>query len=282
MAKAYIQTGEFAALCGVTKHTLFHYEEIGLLCPVKVDDKGYRYYSIHQLSTFDMIRVLKGMGMSLRDIKDYVDNRDVHAFLAVLKEKNKSIRQEIERLKRLRQMLQRTLDTTEESLHVPLERIQILERPETYFIVTPGASGNTPKDAAKAISYHIAYCRSRHRFHTVTVGEIIGPDQWQEKTFGTTYYSTEIANPIADPQLYHKTAGVYAVQYTTSSYDELPARYEAFIEALRQDGYTPKGALYQDDVRNYIVETDHTQYIMKLEITVTKEGTTGKTRQDSL
>lgn len=282
MAKAYIQTGEFAALCGVTKHTLFHYEEIGLLCPVKVDDRGYRYYSIHQLGTFDMIRVLKGMGMSLHDIKDYMDNRDVHSFLTVLKEKNKSIRQEIERLKRLRQMLQRTLDTTEESLHVPLERIQILQRPAAYFIITPGAAGKTPTDEAKAIRHHISYCRSQYRLHTVTVGEIMSQTQWQQGDFSTTYYSTEITNPIAEAHLHHKPAGLYAVQYTTSSYDELPVRYASFLHLLQHDGYEPQGALYQDDVRNYIVETDHTQYIMKLEIGIKPDGHTGKTRQDSL
>ena len=30
---AYLTTGEFAKLAGVSKHTLFHYDKIGLLSP---------------------------------------------------------------------------------------------------------------------------------------------------------------------------------------------------------------------------------------------------------
>ena len=31
----YLTTGEFAKLVGTTKHTLFHYDAIGLFCPEK-------------------------------------------------------------------------------------------------------------------------------------------------------------------------------------------------------------------------------------------------------
>lgn len=29
----YLTTGEFARLCGVSKHTLFHYDELGVFSP---------------------------------------------------------------------------------------------------------------------------------------------------------------------------------------------------------------------------------------------------------
>ena len=41
----YMTTGEFAALMGVSKHTLFHYDDIGLFSPEYVAENGYRMYS---------------------------------------------------------------------------------------------------------------------------------------------------------------------------------------------------------------------------------------------
>lgn len=35
----YLSTGEFAKLCNIKKHTLFHYDDIGLLKPEAFDDK---------------------------------------------------------------------------------------------------------------------------------------------------------------------------------------------------------------------------------------------------
>ena len=49
--KKYFKTIEFAETCCVTKHTLFHYDNIGILKPEAVAKNGYRYYSINQFLT---------------------------------------------------------------------------------------------------------------------------------------------------------------------------------------------------------------------------------------
>ncbi len=54
-----------------------------------------------------MISLLKEVGLSLEEIKIYMDNRDAKTFLSMLKEKDKKIHQEIERLKRLRSLLKK-------------------------------------------------------------------------------------------------------------------------------------------------------------------------------
>lgn len=71
----YLSTGEFAKLCNVTKHTLFHYDEIGILKPAAYDKNNYRLYSYDQLNLFYFISVMKEMGMSLNDIKVFLNNR---------------------------------------------------------------------------------------------------------------------------------------------------------------------------------------------------------------
>ena len=55
----YLTTSEFAKACGVTKHTLFHYDKISILKPEYVNDKGYRFYSVKQFFIFDIITILR-------------------------------------------------------------------------------------------------------------------------------------------------------------------------------------------------------------------------------
>lgn len=62
----YMTTGEFAKLMGVTKETLFHYDEIGLFCPECVTENGYRQYSVNQVEVMNTILLLKELGMPLK------------------------------------------------------------------------------------------------------------------------------------------------------------------------------------------------------------------------
>ena len=65
-----IRIGDFARLGQVSIVTLRHYDEIGLLKPVKVDNfTGYRYYSVGQLPRLNRILALKDLGFSLEQIE---------------------------------------------------------------------------------------------------------------------------------------------------------------------------------------------------------------------
>ena len=84
--KMYFSTGEFAKLAGVSKHTLFYYDEIGLLSPeIKNKENGYRYYSAAQLDILDVIYVLRELDMTLEEIQEYMQNRTPEQFLELFR-----------------------------------------------------------------------------------------------------------------------------------------------------------------------------------------------------
>lgn len=69
-----IKIGDFARLGQVSIVTLRHYDEIGLLKPVKVDTfTGYRYYSVAQLPRLNRILALKDLGFSLEQIEQVLN-----------------------------------------------------------------------------------------------------------------------------------------------------------------------------------------------------------------
>jgi DNA-binding transcriptional MerR regulator len=84
-----IRIGDFARLGRVSVVTLRHYDEIGLLKPVRVDPStGYRYYSPAQVSELNHILALKDLGFSLEQIERVLEGLTSDQLLGLLKSKH--------------------------------------------------------------------------------------------------------------------------------------------------------------------------------------------------
>ena len=75
--KIYLTTGEFAKLAGVTKHTLFYYDEIIFSPRSKMKRTDTRYYYLSQLEVLDVIYILRELNMPLNEIQSYMDSRQL-------------------------------------------------------------------------------------------------------------------------------------------------------------------------------------------------------------
>ena len=103
--KIYFTTGEFAKLCNVSKHTLFFYDKIGLFSPEKIENNGYRYYSILQFDIFMIITELRNLGMSLNDIKIYMKNRSPNKILNIFENQIQYLQEKIYHLQSFKNSL---------------------------------------------------------------------------------------------------------------------------------------------------------------------------------
>ena len=65
--------GQVAKKNGLTAHTLRYYEKEGLLPFVKKNSSGLRVFSDTDIGWLVMIECLKGTGMPLKGIKQYID-----------------------------------------------------------------------------------------------------------------------------------------------------------------------------------------------------------------
>lgn len=65
--------GQVAKKTGVSTHTLRYYEKEGLLPFVRKTSSGLRSFSDNDLGWLAMIDCLKGTGMPLKGIKQYID-----------------------------------------------------------------------------------------------------------------------------------------------------------------------------------------------------------------
>jgi DNA-binding transcriptional MerR regulator/effector-binding domain-containing protein len=65
-----VSVGRFATMTHLSVKTLRHYHQVGLLEPAEVDPHtGYRYYTLEQLPTAQLIRRLRDLRMPVADVR---------------------------------------------------------------------------------------------------------------------------------------------------------------------------------------------------------------------
>ena len=122
--KIYLTTGEFAKLCHTTKHTLFHYCDIDLFRPAYTDENGYRYYHVLQYDTFMTISELRAIGMSLTEIKEYLEERSPKRLVELYNQQELLLNKQITRLKKIKAHICRQKETIN----------QVVKCSQNYFV----------------------------------------------------------------------------------------------------------------------------------------------------
>lgn len=75
----YLKIGQVSKTKNMTAKALRFYDKVDLLKPSKIDEStNYRYYSIEQLFKIEMIGFLRGLGISIAEIKALFVDRDLN------------------------------------------------------------------------------------------------------------------------------------------------------------------------------------------------------------
>jgi DNA-binding transcriptional MerR regulator len=100
---------QLASMAGVSVRTLHYYDQIGLLKPSSVSANGYRLYEIEALLRLQQILFYREMEMKLEQIRAILDRTDFDVLTALSAHKN-ALQARAERLKRLLQTIDNTID----------------------------------------------------------------------------------------------------------------------------------------------------------------------------
>ncbi|WP_077611489.1 MerR family transcriptional regulator [Clostridium sp. Marseille-P2415] len=267
--KQYFTTNEFAEICGVTKHTLFHYDEIGILKPELVKPNGYRYYSIKQFYLYDMIFILKQAGTSLSEIKDYIMDHNPHHFLAILKQKEQQLEAEIKKTSIMRSKVMATIDKTEEALSSVYGVPYFEECEEEYFIVVKISGYESDKEELQKLGEHFDYCDEQGGDCELLMGAIISREDLIAGQYDKpNYYSNKMRCKIDCDRLRIKTEGKYAVIIHKGAYSELPKSYQQLMDFIGKNDMAVNGDAYENDMLSYLAAVDSNEFVIKISIPV--------------
>ncbi|HGS9924253.1 TPA: MerR family transcriptional regulator, partial [Clostridioides difficile] len=174
MEKQYFTTGEFAKLCGISKQTLIFYDKIGIFSPEYKDKNNYRYYSVYQYDTLDILQSLREIGMSLEEIKEYIQNRTPQLCVKMLKEEEKKIREKIKKLRKISSKMQNKINITVEGISkMNSEEIYISKKFEEYLVLSSDLSNMSNSDFMMELIDFTNYCKSKNLYQGYELGVIV-------------------------------------------------------------------------------------------------------------
>jgi DNA-binding transcriptional MerR regulator len=130
--------GQIAKIKGITVKALRFYERIGVIKPAYTDPSTlYRYYSLDQFIQFDVIRALRYIDVSPKDIKGILDKRDTRQLLAYLDDQKETARHKIASLQRTVKMIEQAKITIQGAIStVSNQSIVTREIPERCVLTT--------------------------------------------------------------------------------------------------------------------------------------------------
>ena len=265
----YFTTGDFAKLCEVTKQTLFHYDNIGLLCPDHKDSKGYRYYSYTQFDTMYVIESLKEMEMSLSDIKVFISNTTPDTMIDLFKEKSKQLSEKINNLISIQNSIEKKIQITEDAKTTDFSEIKLVQAEEEYFYLSAPLLNYDDDENRATISYFYKVCmRTLHEKYSI--GVILEKHELlsgEHHSFKYLFAKTDFTDALP---LVKKDATLQVVGYHIGKHENIADTYNEMMHFIESKKLEMTDFSYAEPLMDRISVNDSNQYVTKITIPVKK------------
>lgn len=279
-----LTVSEFADLHGVNKRTLHYYDNIGLFSPNFKSDKGYRYYSHTQSLEFEYIIILKKLGMSIDEIKLYINDPSEEGFIEMAQRKIDDINKEI-----------KNLEKTREALNFKKEQLKKIPKEDRLIeVVNFGGEiysiaefvGDLSDDDYLEASYKIIKESWSIDQYTKGIGSYISVEKLKKYDFenydGIFIYSNQMIDQVEDQAVRdygvknstskkanevtnrdlsenHKKnkyiklkPGKYIRAYQRGGWDKIPDLYKAILKFINENNIEIEGMSYEMGMNDFI------------------------------
>lgn len=267
----YFTVGEFAGMFGVSKQTLLYYERNCIFLPAFTDTNGYRYYSVKQYFLFEILTTFRMLGIPLKKIAWYLDNRSPAHLRQILSERKSDFDHQIEILRANQRELEDKISFLDSLDTLPTDKVLLESHRAEAITVTPfPARPSPPKHTIQCIAAHNAPFFSGKIIKEHFTGYILSKEHMQQGEYKPlSYLFTPVTKPKEGLPLSEKPAGIYATIYKRDSYH---MKYMGALATLQ--GFITKndlaitGNAYIYPLRNYWSTADTSAYLTCVSVQV--------------
>lgn len=260
-----LKTGEFAKLVNIPKHVLFYYDEIDLFKPAITDSNGYRYYTYDQYYLFNVIRFLKDLGMPLKDIKHFLDNRSMNQLNQVILIQQTKIQNEIKKLKQAQAYLDYISEVIEYTKHKPIGACFIEEKPTKKLFVSNYIEYST---FSSFVELYAQFAKENEIEFSNYVG-IMMP--LNEALNVHPKFTNHFVETIFEDNLksnYIKPKGKYLTYLHKGKFDNIQTIYQSIINYANRNQIILDGYFYELTLINEIMTHNPEEYITEINIKI--------------
>lgn len=264
----YLTTGEFAKLCHTTKHTLFHYCEIGLFVPAYTDENGYRYYHALQYDLFMTISQMRTTGMSLMEIKSYLEQRSPQRMVELYQQQEQQITRQIAQLNQIRERMTSQRTQIQQFLSCS-EPFFVEQTKEAHLLCTDPMLQTEDYTMTAAIG---ALIHSAHeKIASNTLGMLCSRASACAAEEGSFYFYVETFDANAD-HIHRKPAGKYLSMYHRGAYETLTESYQVLMCHAEKYKILLDDWIYVETILGDWAVCKQQDYVLKVSIKVTESG----------
>lgn len=265
----HLTTGEFAKLCNVTKHTLFHYDKLGIFSPEIKGENGYRFYSVFQVEPFFVISTLKELGLSLKEIKSYLDIRNPEKLITLLREQQKEIDKKIKKLTSIKTSISQKVQLTQSLSYVNTEDISISQEKEGALLLTEALPWKGEHSNAISFSKHIKHCTENDIAIPYSIGQMIDIQNIRDGNYDSySFFYTNISTLPIKVKSYSKKAGKYLTSYHTSGYSSIGITYKKMLAFAKKNQLKLSNYFFEDTILDELSVVGYENFLVKISIQI--------------
>lgn len=259
--------GEFAKLHDINKRTLHYYDDIGLFSPLHKGENGYRYYTPYQSATFENILALRELGMSIKEIKEYLDKPNNKDFLNLSATRIEEIECTIKKLTTLKKILKKKSEMLTICDDVYDGLIRTTHCPEAYLFMSDttfnAESFDTAKHSMDKILEHLKISWSMSSFKLgcgsfIAIEKIISGDFINYDGLFTEMESYK-------KNLYKKQKGRYLQGFCIGDWSKIPALYGDMLLYAKQNNLLLQGFAFERGQNEFAI-SDAVEYVTEISI----------------
>jgi MerR family transcriptional regulator, activator of bmr gene len=238
--------GQISKIKGITIKALRFYERIGVIKPFYTDPvTKYRYYSLEQFIQFDVIRALRSIEVSPKDIKDILGKRDTKQLLGYLDSQKRDVLNKITLLRKTIKTIDLAQNTISSSiLAVSNREITIREIPERHIISQKIREPLDEQEIVVLFSKFPMIIEENKLLDTYETGYCSTPDEKNE------FHPAYIYNAVAVDKLSNKSllSTIPAGKYVCICFNQknIQNRWLELTNYLKQNKMQPKLILQVD------------------------------------
>ena len=264
--------GEMAKLFQMNIRTLRYYDEIGLVHPEETDERtGYRFYSTRQFERLNTIKYLRTLGMPLKKISLFFQNRDVQILEGLLREQQEEIQKQIEVLCQMERKLQYRLQDLKDATETVDEGIQ-----EVCYGKRQIAFLRKEIPLGEDLEYSIRELECGYDLNPVMflgkVGVSISKENMmnrQFENFSGIFVLLEEEDHYTGAEQYLEE-GIYLTRRFTGTHSQAREHYLKLLDYMKEKGYRCQGASVEITLIDSGFTNDVSQYVTEIEIPIKK------------
>lgn len=266
----YLTTSQFAKMYNINKKTLIYYDEINLFKPAFIKDNGYRYYSIHQGGLFEVIIILKQLGMPLKAIKEYLKNRSIEELKNILIEQKENIEKQVEELNRINNIIKNRLNILDTYKHIKIGNMHIEYLKEEYLVLSNNVESLDEISIGKKLCKYVSEMYDNKIYNGFCLGAMIKDKNIIEGNYlNYSYFYTKLEKKPNDIEYFIKPKGKYLVFYYEGHWTKFYEVYNIAKDYLIKNNLKISGYSYEEYIVDDAMVKTEEEYITKFMIQIT-------------